>query len=170
MCRCVSIMPGITMPSSASISRVPSGVCRSAPTASILPSATSTSASCSTSLASFMVSTVPRRSTIGSLMFTALLSLSRNDYQLGPVFRRFLAFPRGGDVVERDALDIDHDLARGHVMGELGVRLALGVDRRVGDGEAAHIQRDAPDRGSRERDLGAGELADLDVPRVPLRR
>src|SRR5689334_21191327 len=167
MCRCVSIMPGITMPLLASMVLTPSGVCRLGPTASILPSMTRTSASCSTSWAAFMVSTVPPRSTIGSLMFAALLSLFRNDYQLGSAFGRFLAFPRGGDVSQRDALHVDLDLAAGDVLGERLVRVALDLVRRVRDREARHVQRDAADGGSGERDLGAGQLADLHVSRMP---
>src|SRR5829696_650353 len=65
MCRCVSIIPGITMPPEASISCAPSGASRPGPTPAILSSTTSTSLSCRTSWASFIVSTVPRRRTTG---------------------------------------------------------------------------------------------------------
>src|SRR4051812_43330191 len=115
-------MPGITMPLVASMLFAFSGASRSGPTLSILPSITRTSASCSTSWASFMVSTVPPRSTIGSLMFAALLSLSRNDYQLRPAIRRFLAFPRGGDVAQLHGFLLDRDLTARHVPCQLLVR------------------------------------------------
>src|SRR5690349_15162162 len=167
MCRCVSIMPGITMPSPASMVLALSGASRLGPTASILSSTTRTSAPCSTSWASFMVRTVPPRSTIGSLMFAALLSLSRNDYQLRPAIRCFLAFPRGRDVIELDGFVLDRDLFGGHVPRQFLIRVALDLVRRVGDREPGDIERHAPDRGGGERDLGAGELADLDMPRVP---
>src|SRR6516225_6644614 len=65
MCRCVSIIPGITMPPLASISSAPSGACRRGPTSAILSPVTSTSASVRTVWASSMVSTVPPRSTTG---------------------------------------------------------------------------------------------------------
>src|SRR5215472_9863373 len=65
MCRCVSIIPGITIPPLASISSAPSGACRRGPTAAILSPVTSTSASVRTVWASSMVSTVPPRSTTG---------------------------------------------------------------------------------------------------------
>ena len=65
MCRWVSIIPGITMPFEASISYAVSGASNPAPTAAILSPTTSTSASCRTSWSSFMVSTVPPRSTTG---------------------------------------------------------------------------------------------------------
>src|ERR1700759_4705366 len=65
MCRCVSIIPGITMPPLASISSAPSGACRRGPTPAILSPVTSTSASVRTVWASSMVSTVPPRSTTG---------------------------------------------------------------------------------------------------------
>ena len=48
MCRCVSIMPGITMPPEASISTVPSGTSRPGPTAAMRSPTTRTSASRST--------------------------------------------------------------------------------------------------------------------------
>src|SRR3954451_1305786 len=165
MCRCVSIMPGITMPLRASISLAPSGLSRLGPTFSIRSPITRTSASCSTSWASFTVSTVPPRSTIGSLI-SLPSSRIRNDDQLGSVLGRLLAFPRGGDVVEGNDLFVDRDLAVGHVPRELGVCVALDVRRRVRDREPAHAQRHAPDRGGAQRDLGAGELADLDVAGV----
>src|SRR4051812_18622288 len=162
MCRCVSIMPGITMPLRASISLAPSGVSRFGPTFSIRSPITRTSASCNTSWASFMVSTVPPRSTIGSLI-SLPSSLIRNDDQLGSVLGRLLALPRGGDVVEGNDLFVDHDLAVGHVVREPPVRGALDVRRRVRDREPAHAQRHAADRGGAQRDLGPGELADLNV-------
>src|ERR1700749_2891404 len=118
-------MPGITMPLAASMVLAPSGASRFGPTAAMLPSATRTSASCSTSLALFIVSTVPRRSTIGSLMFTALLSLFRNDSRLGPFLRRFLAFPRSRDVIQRHDFLVDEDLAAPDVRGQPPVRVAL---------------------------------------------
>src|SRR3954469_21423025 len=165
MCRCVSIMPGITMPLRASISLAPSGLSRLGPTFSIRSPITRTSASCNTSWASFMVSTVPPRSTIGSLI-SLPSSLIRNDDQLGSVLGRLLAFPRAGDVIEGNDLFVDHDLAVGHVPRELGVCVALDVRRRVRDREPAYAQRHAPDRGGAQRDLGPGELADLDVAGV----
>src|ERR1044072_9091647 len=90
MLRCVSIMPGITMPSDASISVVPSGTSRFGPTAAILSSWTSTSAPWSTSCASFMVSTVPPRSTIGSLISPPSLAGGNPDctFPSGPVRRQ----------------------------------------------------------------------------------
>src|SRR2546421_632122 len=65
MCRCVSIIPGITMPPLASTSSVPSGTSRRGPTAAIRSPVTSTSAPVRTVCASSMVSTVPPRSTTG---------------------------------------------------------------------------------------------------------
>src|SRR5713226_810968 len=65
MCRCVSIIPGITMPPLASISSAPSGASSRGPTAAILSPVTSTSVSVRTVWASSMVSTVPPRSTTG---------------------------------------------------------------------------------------------------------
>src|SRR2546430_1314752 len=65
MCRCVSIIPGITMPPLASISSEPSGASSRGPTAAILSPVTSTSASARIVWASSMVSTVPPRSTTG---------------------------------------------------------------------------------------------------------
>jgi hypothetical protein len=59
------VMPGMTMPSVASISAVPSGTSSDGPTAAISSPPTSTSASRRMSCASFMVSTVPRRNTTG---------------------------------------------------------------------------------------------------------
>src|SRR3954470_17715406 len=168
MCRCVSIMPGITMPLVASMIFASAGASRLGPTFSIRSPITSTSASRSTSWASFMVSTVPPRSTIGSLI-SLPSSLIRNDYQLGPVLRRPLAFPRAGDVLQLNDLFVDHDLAVGDVPRELGVGVALDVRRRVGDRESAHAQRHAADRGRAQRDLGPGELADLDVAGVARR-
>ena len=63
MCRCVSIIPGITMPPVASISVVPSGTSRCGPTASIRSPLTSTSPPWCTVCASSMVSTVAFRNT-----------------------------------------------------------------------------------------------------------
>src|SRR5581483_559656 len=65
MCRCVSIMPGMTMPPEASISRVPSGTASAGPTAAIRSPVTSTSAPVSTWCASSIVSTVAFRNTTG---------------------------------------------------------------------------------------------------------
>src|SRR5690349_18117017 len=65
MCRCVSIIPGITMPPLASISSVPSGTSRWGPTAAIVSPVTRTSAAARTVCASSMVSTVPPRRTTG---------------------------------------------------------------------------------------------------------
>jgi hypothetical protein len=63
MCRCVSIIPGITMPPLASISSAPSGAARCGPTAAILSPVTSTSAPVRIVCASSIVRTVPLRST-----------------------------------------------------------------------------------------------------------
>src|SRR6185312_11483055 len=65
MCRCVSIIPGITMPPLASISSAPSGASSRGPTAAILSPVTSTFASARMVWASSMVSTVPPRNTTG---------------------------------------------------------------------------------------------------------
>src|SRR5947209_2757 len=65
MWRCVSIIPGITMPPRASISAVPSGTSSRGPTAVMRSPTTRTSASGSTVDASSMVSTVPPRRTTG---------------------------------------------------------------------------------------------------------
>src|SRR5215467_4896657 len=65
MCRCVSIMPGMTMPPDASISAVPSGTSSPGPTAAIVSPVTSTSAPVSTVCAASMVSTVALRNTTG---------------------------------------------------------------------------------------------------------
>jgi hypothetical protein len=65
MCRCVSIMPGSTMPPAASISTVPAGTSSAGPTAAIRSPSTSTSAPSSTRCASSIGSTVPPRRTTG---------------------------------------------------------------------------------------------------------
>src|SRR6266496_404362 len=65
MCRCVSIMPGMTMPPRASISMAPSGAVTFCPTSAILSSITSTSVSVSTDRASSIGSTVPPRKSTG---------------------------------------------------------------------------------------------------------
>src|SRR5215217_3708563 len=63
MCRCVSIMPGMTIPPDASISRVPSGTCRFGPISAMRSPVTSTSVSGSTRWVASTVSTVPPLST-----------------------------------------------------------------------------------------------------------
>jgi len=65
MCRCVSIMPGMMMPSLASISIVPSGTASRGPTAVTVSPEMSTSAPGSTDRASSMTRTVPPRRTMG---------------------------------------------------------------------------------------------------------
>src|SRR4051812_17636942 len=65
MCRCVSIIPGITRPPEASISNVPSGTSRPGPTASIRWPTTRTSVSARTDRPGSMGRTVPPRKTIG---------------------------------------------------------------------------------------------------------
>ena len=65
MCRCVSIIPGMTMPPEASISKLPSGTSSAGPTAAISSPTTSTSARSSTACASSIVNTVPARRTTG---------------------------------------------------------------------------------------------------------
>src|SRR5204862_344173 len=65
MWRWVSTMPRMTMASDASISNGPAGPSRPGPTAAIVSPSISTSASVRNSCASFIVRTVPRRSTTG---------------------------------------------------------------------------------------------------------
>ena len=69
MWRCVSTIPGITMPRRASISTVPSGTSSARPTASIFSPTTSTSASCSTDRLASIVSTIPLRNTVAVVIF-----------------------------------------------------------------------------------------------------
>src|SRR3954451_21751110 len=89
MCRWVSTIPGITMPSEASISRVPSGTSRDWPTAAIKPSTTSTSPPGSTVWASSMVTTVPPRKTIGAPTSDVDIAL----LQFRPVSRTSIRIP-----------------------------------------------------------------------------
>src|SRR4051794_8198567 len=181
MCRWVSIIPGITIPSEASISNVPSGTSSAGPIAAILSSTTSTSAPCRTSWASFMVSTVPLRMTTGRpasisvnvsssfglpAPFQADVARSRTEHLLRTARGAALALPRLADARERERRDVEDDVAARHVGGQRPVPLAAHLDRRVGDREAAHVERDRPDRGGREGDLEPGELADLDVAGV----
>src|SRR3954469_2120839 len=65
MCRCVSIIPGITTPPVASTTCVPSGVSRSCPTAAIRSPTTRTSPPSRIVCESSIVSTVPPRSSTG---------------------------------------------------------------------------------------------------------
>src|SRR5215212_6653765 len=185
MWRCVSIMPGRTIPPDASISYASSGASRFGPTPAITPSTTSTSASRNTSWASFMVSTVPRRSTTGrpasivadSLNVPPLLDCrapfqvpvarSRNQHELRCAARFLLARPRFRDALERDLLEFDDDLAATDVADQRRVALAPDLDRRMGDREPSQVERDRAQRGRRDGDLEAGELADLDVACVP---
>src|SRR5215208_3345348 len=156
MWRWVSIMPGITMPSEASISTVPSGTSRSGPTAAISSPTTRTSASFRTSWASFMVSTVPRRSTTGrppSISLTAgsspsgcpapfqvEVARSRNKHELGAAAALALALPRGLDLLERELLDVDPDVAGGDVAGQLEEPRATDVGWGMCDREAAQVE------------------------------
>src|SRR3954451_12559791 len=182
MCRWVSIIPGITIPSAASISNVPSGTSSPGPIVAMLSTTTSTSAPCRTSWASFMVSTVPPRRTTGLpasisvnvsssfcvlAPFQANVARSRTKDLLRTARGGALALPRLADAGERERVDVEHDVAARHVSCQRPVALAADLDRRVGDREAAHVERDRADGGGRQRDLNAGELADLDVPGVP---
>src|SRR5215210_1050786 len=119
MCRCVSTMPGMTMPPAASISKVPSGTS----------------------------STAPRRKTIGrpasgmgAFVLTGLLpGGSRDEDRLGAAGGLALALPGVGDVVERARVDVDGEVAGGGVLGEAQVGVALELHRRMGDVEAAQV-------------------------------
>src|SRR3954463_762924 len=171
MCRCVSIMPGITMPCAASISNDPSGTSRPGPTASMRSPTTRTSASSRSSCASFMVSTVPPRKTIGrpgsgveAFVLTGLLGVgSRDEARLRPAGGLALALPGVADVLERPRVDVDRDVAVGGVLRQSQVRVALELRRRMGDGEAADVERPGADEGRGQRDLAARHVADLDV-------
>ena len=67
------------------------------------------------------------------------------------------------DVGERDALEVDDDVAAGDVLAQAPVGLAPHLVRRVQVHEAAHVERLRADRGRGEAELGPGEVADLDV-------
>src|SRR5688572_10935671 len=73
-----------------------------------------------------------------------------------------LPLPRGSDVVERDALDLEHDLARRHVPNETAVMVCELVLR---DGEV-RVTEDREvletDGGRRELRRRAGRLAEID--------
>src|SRR5215211_86694 len=186
MWRWVSIMPGITMPSEASISSAPSGASSDGPTSAIVSPTTSTSASRRMSWASFMVSTVPRRSTIGRPVsislksgsspsgcqapFQPTVAWSRNQDELGAALGAALTFPGGLDLLERQRLDVDHDVTGRYMPGELQESLLPQLRWRVGDREAAQVERDGAHRRRRQRNLQARELADLDVPGEARRR
>src|SRR4051794_33777781 len=166
MCRCVSIMPGMTMPPEASISNVPSGTSRSGPTASMRSPTTSTSPGSCRVWASSRVSTVPRRKTIGRPgsgveVFTGLLS--RDKDLLGAAGGLALALPGVGDLVERAAVEVDGDVAVGGVPGQFQVRLALELERRVVHREAADVDRLRADQRGGQRGLRRGPVADLHV-------
>src|SRR5829696_2839663 len=164
-------MPGITMLSAASISNVPSGTSRPGPTASMRLPTTRTSASSSSSWASFIVSTVPPRKTIGRpgsgsgafVVIGLLVVVSGDEDQLRAAGRLALALPRLGDLVEPTGVDIDRDVAGGGVLGQARVRVALEVERRMGHGEAADVERCRADPRRGQRELAAGHVADLDV-------
>src|SRR4051812_22092205 len=171
MCRWVSIIPGMTMPSEASISKVPSGTSSPGPTASIRSPTTRTSPSSTIRCPSSIVSTVPRRKTIGrpgsgveAFALTGLLPVgSWDEDHLRAAGGLALALPGGGDVVERAGVDVDRDVALGRVPGQAQVGVALEVQRRVGDREAADVERHGADQRRGERDLAAGHVAHLDV-------
>src|SRR4051812_4840755 len=168
MCRWVSIIPGMTMPPEASISNVPSGTSRSGPTASMRSPTTSTSPGSWRSCEALSVSTVPRRKTIGrpgsgGEAFTGLLS--RDKDHLGATGGPALALPGVGDLVERAAVDVDHDVAVGGVLRELQVGLALEVERRGGDRETAQVDGLRADQRGGQRDLRRGPVSHLDVTR-----
>src|SRR5215213_1858522 len=160
MCRWVSIMPGMTMPPAASISNVSSGTSSPGPTASMRSPTTRTSASSSSSCASFMVSTLPCRKTIGrpvsgmgAFVLTGLLpGGSRDEDRLGAAGGPALALPGVGDVVERARIEVDDEVAVGGVLGQAQVGVALAVDRRMGDIEAAEVERRRADQRGGERD------------------
>src|SRR4051794_14654178 len=96
-----------------------------------------------------MVNTVPRRKTIGrpgsrmeAFVLTGLLGVrSRDEDRLGPAGGLALAVPDGGDVIERTRSDVDGQVAARGVPGQTQVGVALDVERRVGDGEAADVER-----------------------------
>src|SRR4051794_11389369 len=165
MWRCVSIMPGMTMPREASISSAPSGASSPGPTASIFSPTTSTSPSLITSWASFIVRTVPWRNTIGRPALSSLLMwlLSRDEDLLRAAGCAPLALPRLADLVQRPGLDVHDDAAVRRVPGQPPVRLALELERRVGYREAADVDRLQPDERRGQRDLPAGHVAHLDV-------
>src|SRR4051812_28415687 len=172
MCRWVSIMPGMTMPSEASISKVCSGTSSAGPTPAMRPSTARTSASWRTSCASFIVSTVPRRRTTGRpgsgavgsvVMASGSFRRSRDEDLLAASGGAALALPGVGDLVERPALEVDGDVAAGRVLGQAQVPLAAHVHGREGDREAADVERLRADQRRREDELGTGHVADLDV-------
>ena len=80
-----------------------------------------------------------------------------------PASARPLALPGARDVGQRDALEVDDDLAAGDEVAEARVGVAAHRGRRVQPHEAAHVERLRADRGRGEPELGAGEVADLDV-------
>src|SRR4051794_20731875 len=157
MWRCVSIMPGMTMPPEASISSAPSGTSSPGPTASMRSPTTSTSPSSTTSWASFIVSTVPPRNTIGRPGCSSLLMglLSRDEDLLRAAGRAPLALPRLTDLLERPRLDVDADAAVRGVPGQPPVGVALELQRRVRDREAADVDRLRADQRRGERHLAA---------------
>src|SRR3954452_14476010 len=171
MCRCVSIMPGMTMPPEASISSAPSGASSPGPTASMRSPTTSTSASRCISWASFIVRTVPRRNTIGRPGCSSLLMglLSRDEDLLRAAGCLLLALPRVRDLVERAGLDVDDDAAVRGVGGQPPIGVALDLDRRIGDVEAAEVEAFGADERRGEGDLGTGHVAHLDVAGIARR-
>src|SRR5690348_1797607 len=136
-------MPGMTMPPDASISSASSGASRFGPTASIFSPTTSTSPPSTISWPSFIVRTVPPRNTMGRPGLSSLLMglLSRDEYLLRAAGRLLLALPRLLHLVERPGLDVDDDVALRGVRGQPPVGLALDLDRRVADVEAAQVER-----------------------------
>ena len=94
-----------------------------------------------------------------------LPSLSVTSTSFAPPGRLPLALPGGADLLEREPLDVDDELAARRVRGQAQVALAPHVDRRVRDREAAEVERDRPHRRRRQRQLEARDLPDLDVAR-----
>src|SRR5688572_623709 len=183
MWRWVSIMPGMTMPSEASISAVPSGTSSPGPTPAISSPTTSTSASRRMSCASFMVSTVPPRSTTGRPASISLnvgsspsparhhsrrpVARSRNEHELRPALGAALALPGLLDLREWERLDVDGDVAGGDVAREVEEALPALLGRREVDAEPAQVERDRPQRRGGQRDRRPGDVADLHVAGVP---
>src|SRR5919109_2193477 len=182
MWRCVSTMPGMTMPPDASISNAPSGASRPGPTPAMRSSITRTSVPSRTSWSSFIVSTLPRRRTTGrpgsgagasGLMGAALLPVtlslgwctSRDQHHLRAAGGLPLALPRRLDVVERPAVHVDDDVPPCRVLRQAEVRVPLELGTWMGDREAADVERHGPEEWRGQGDLVAGDVADLHVTR-----